>query len=205
MVVVAGVVVYVVTRPPTVINLKVADGSTVGTIQGNLTSYGSLSPLVLNFASTTYGNETNGVASTLTLRLYTVTDFSDLCGCVEVGINATATGVFASDLDPAALQLEANQTGPNGSLDSWADQQFGANVTFDPGQFFGFFNGTGVLYATVVGGAHRFSYSDFFYFHGRPWYNRFVGFRATVTGPFAPAVSVGILLEIINTNGGKWA
>ncbi len=202
---VAGVVTYIVTRPPTLIDLNVVDGSTVETIQGNLTSYGSLSPLVLNFASTTYANETNGAASTLSLRLHTVTDFSDLCGCVEVGINATATGVFASDLHPAALQLEANQTGPNGSLDSWADRQFGTNVTFDPGQSFGFFNGTGVLYATVVGGAYRFSYSDFFYFHGRPWYNRVVGFRATVTGPFAPAVSVGILLKIINTNGGTWA
>ncbi len=203
--VVAGVVVYVVTRPPPLIDFKVVDGSKVGEIKGNLTSYGSLAPLALNFAATTYANETNGAASTLTLRLYTWTSFNDICGCVEVDVNATATGVFASDLHPAALQLEANQTGPNGSLQSWADQQYGVNVSFDSGQSFGFYNGTGVLAATVASGAYRFSYSDFFNFRGRPWWNRFVGFRATVTGPFVPAVSVGILLEIINANGGTWA
>ncbi len=202
---VAGVVTYIVTRPPSLIDLNVVDGSTVGAIQGNLTSYGSLSPLVLNFASTTYANETNGATSTLTLRLDTWTSFNDVCGCVEVNVNATATGVFASDLHPAALQLEANQTGPNGSLQSWADRQFGTNVSFDPSYSFGFFNGTGVLAATVASGAYRFTYSDWFEVDGRPWYNRFVGFRATVAGAFAPAVSVGILLKIINTNGGTWA
>ncbi len=202
---VAGVITYIVTRPPSLIDLNVVDGSTVGTIQGNLTSYGSLSPLVLNFTATTYANETDGAASTLTLRLHTWTFFDSLCGCVQSFINVSAAAAFTTDLHPTYLQLEANQTGPNGSLDSWADRQFGTNVSFDPNFSFGFFNGTGVLAATVASGAYRFSYSDFFNFHGRPWWNRFVGFRVTVTGPFSPAVGIGILLKIINTNGGTWA
>lgn len=201
----AGVVTYVVTRPPDLIDLKVVDGSTVGAIEGDLTTVGSnQTPLVLNFVATTYANETNGEASTLTLRLHTWTFFDSGGGDVEVDINATVAGTFAADLHPANLQLFANQTGPNGSLEAWAEQ-FGTNVSFDPGQSFGVLNGSGVLSATIVGGAYRFSYSDFFKVIGRPWYNRFAGFRVTVTGPFTPAVGVGILLKIINTNGGSWA
>lgn len=205
--VIAGVVTYVVTRPPLLIDLKVTDGSTVGVIEGNLTSYGAPErpALVLDFAATTYANETDGEASTLTIRIHSWTLFDSTCGCVRVNINATVAGLFASDLRPGGLQLEANQTGPNGALQSWAEMQFGTNVSFDPDYSFGFYNGSGILSGTIVGGSSRFSYSDFFDVWGRPWYNRFAGFRATVIGPFTPAVSVSILLKIVNTNGGMWA
>ncbi len=175
-----------------------ADGSTVGAISGNLTNLSSPYPLFLDFVAMTYANETNGAASTLILRLHTWTFYDGGCGCVEVDVIASAAGAFVSDLHPADLQLWANQTGANGSLQSWPDQQSGINVSFDPGQGFGSYNGSGVLSSTVSSGAHRFSYSDRFEVNGRPWYNRFVGFRATVMGDFTPAVSVGILLSIIN-------
>lgn len=205
--VVASIVAYVVTGPPGRIPLQVTDGSTVGAISGNLTDIPSPYPLFLDFTAMTYANETKGVTSTLTLRLHTWTFYNGGCGCVEININATAVGVFASDLHPANLELSANQTGANGTLDTWPSEQSGTNVSFDPGQSFGFYNGSGVLSAAIRGGsgpAYRFSYSDRFEVWGRPQYNRFVGFRATVTGPFAVPVSVGILLKIINTNGGTW-
>ena len=205
----AGIVTYFVTRPPALVDLTVTGGSAVGAIEGNLMTVGSnQTELVLDFAATTYANETDGAASTFTLQLHTWTLYDTTCGCVVVNVNATVVGAFASDLHPASLQLLANQTGPNGSLQSWADEQYGTNVSFDPGQSIGFYNGSGILSATIVGGAgttHHFSYAGFFNARGRPWYNRFVGFRATVTGAFTPAVSVGILLKIVNTAGGVWA
>lgn len=205
---VAGAVTYIVTRPPVLTPLAVKEGSTVDSIPWNETTGSNQTDLILDFAATTYANETNGAASTLTLRLHTETMFDSGCGCVQINIYAAAVGSLASALHPASLQLSANQTGPNGTLDSWPSEQLGANVSFDPGQYLGFYNGSGVLLAAITGGsgpAYRFSYSDRFEFNGRPEYNRFVGFRATVTGPFTPAVSVGILLKIVNTNGGTWA
>jgi hypothetical protein len=205
---VAGVVTYAVTRPPALIDLKVTDGSMVGAIEGNLTSYGSLDALVLNFEATTYANETGGAASTLTLRLYTWTLFDSTCGCVVVNINATVVGTFASDLHPANLQLMANQTGPNGGLQSREVYQFGVNVSFAPGQYIAVFNGSGALSAAILGDAgktYRFSYSDRFELDALPEYNRFVGFWVTVTGAFTPAADIGILLKIINVPGGIWA
>ncbi len=206
---VAGAITYIVTRPPALIDLKVTDGSTVGAIEGNLTAAGSnQTDLILDFAATTYANETPGAVSTLMLRLHTGTYYDSYGGDVVVEIYAVVVGAFASDLRPASLQLWANQTGGNGSLQSWADRQFGANVSFDPAQSFVVLNGTGTLSAIIgsaSGNTFRFGYSDYFEVNGRPWFNRFVGFRVTVTGPFAPAVSVGILLKVINTNGGTWA
>ncbi len=205
---VAGVVTYIVTRPPVLTPLAVKDGSTVGAILWNETTGSNQTDLILDFAAMTYGNETDGTASTLGLRLHTETIFDSGCACVQINIYATAVGSFASGLRPANVQLWANQTGPNGSLDSWPSEQYGTNVSFDPGQYLGFYNGSGVLLAAITSGsgpAYRFSYSDRFEFNGRPEYNRFVGIRATVTGPFAPIVNVGILLKVINTNGGTWA
>ena len=207
LVVAAGVVTYVVTRPPDAVDLRVTDGSTVGAIEWNLTSMPGFG-FGLNFAATTYANETDGATSSLILSLHTWTLWDGGCGCIEVDVNATAVGAFASNLRPANVQLWANQTGPNATFDGQASWQYGTNVSFAPGQSFGFSNnGTGVLSATIAGGAgpvERFSYSDVFLVRGAPWYNRFVGLRATVAGPFVPAVSVGILLEVINTSGGTW-
>lgn len=205
----AGVVAYVVTRPPALTSLKVTDGSAVGAIEGNLTTVGSnQTALVLDFTATTYANETDGAVSILSLRLHTWTFFDSACGCVVANVNATVVGTFASDLHPANLQLAANQTGPNATLQSLGFAQFGTNVSFAPGQSFGVLNGSGTLTATVVGGGpgkgYRFSYADAFFMRAQARYNRFVGFRATVTGSFTPAVDVGILLKIINVPGGVW-
>lgn len=204
-VVMAGVVTYLVTRPSAFVDLNVTDGFAVGAIRWNVTTGSNQTDLILDFAATTYANETNGAASILSLRLVTDTLYDSYGGDVVVNIYATVVGIFAPNLHPANLRLEANQSGPNGLLQSWAGQQNGTNVSFDPGQSIGFFNGTGSVSATVVGEASRFSYSDRFELNGRPGWNRFVGFRATVTGPFTPAVNVGILLKIIDTAGGVWA
>ena len=201
---VAGVATFIVTRPPAPVNLRVKDGSTVGVIEWNLTSMPGFG-FGLNFAAMTYANETNSATSSLTLTLHTWTLWDGGCECLQVNVNASAVGAFASNLRPANVQLWANQTGPNGTLDSWPTEQYGTNVSFDPGQSIGFYTGSAAVSATVMGGAYRISYSDRFEVWGGPQNNRFVGLRATVTGPFVPAVSVGILREVINTSGGAWA
>ncbi len=205
---VAGVVAYVVTRPPDLVSLKVTDGSRVGVISGNLTSILSNNSRVLDFAVTTYANETNGLTSKLILRLHTWTLYDGTCGCVDFNVIATIVGDFAADLRPSALRLAVNQTGPNASLQSWEADQVGTNVSFNPMQSFSLSSGTEALNATIIGEAgkpYSFQYSDYFNMRASPRYNRFLGFQAVVTGSFTPAVDVGILLKIINVPGGIWA
>ncbi len=111
-VVVAGVSVYVLTLPPP-IPLTVKDGSATGTIEGNLTTIGSnQTDLVLDFLATTYANQTNGLGSTLTLRLHTYSLYDGGCGCLETNVIASVAGSFAANLRPSTLQFVVNQSGP---------------------------------------------------------------------------------------------
>ena len=193
-VVVAAVLsVYLLTPPPPIL-LSVSDGSTTGVVAWNETTGSNQTDLVLNFAATSYANETDGAVSTLTLRLRTWTFYASAGATLSLNINATVSGAFAPNLHPADLELEANLTGANSSLQSWGSSQFGTNVSF-PTQSFGFASGSGVLSATISSG--HFGYSDYFEVNGRPGHDRFVGFRATVEGPFTPPVSVMILLSVI--------
>ena len=204
--VVAGLVAYVVTRPPPPINLRVTDGSIVGVIEGNLTSSGSLNALVLDFATTTFANESGNVSSTLKLHLWTETYYDAASGDLQIEGRLNASGRFAPSLRPNGLLVTLNQTGPLGIVESWAPQS-GVNVSFDPNQYITFAdNGSGSESATLINrtGAtyYQFWYSDGFWVTARPWFNRFLGFRATATGLFAVAIQVSVLLEVVNVNGG---
>ncbi len=192
-VVVAVVSLYVLTPPPPT-PLTVADGSMSGAVPWNMTTGSNQTALILNFTATTYANQTEGASSTLTLRLYTHTYYDTTGATLSLNVNATVTGNFASNLRPGALRLTANLTGANSSIQSWGGLQFGTNVSF-PMQAFGFYSGTGTLSASVSG--NHFWYSDYVEINGRPGHNRWVGFRATIEGPFTPSVTVGILLSVI--------
>ncbi len=193
--------------------LIVTDGSIVGVIEGdfaNLTS--TLNPLVLNFTATTYANQSGHLSSTLVMRVQVMAATWGSPGAngtyLDVILVVSVVGRFAPNLHPMALALTANQTaatatGWDAHFDSLGGQE-GTNVSFNPEQYVAIAGtGSGTLGANPVNEAgnrpYVFAYSN--RFEGEEqwyWYNHFIGFRATVTGPFTPAVAVGILLPIID-------
>jgi len=200
--------VYGLTRPPALI---VTDGSIVGVIGGNLTSITDTQhALILLFNATTYANQSAGTVSTLSIHVWTETYYDVAAGDVYVFANVTVVGRFAANLHPSSLQIAVNETGPLILLQSESVRQIGSNVSYNSQQTVNLRdNDTGGLSVSLINGGgagafYGFSYSDWFDVTERPWYNHFLGFRATVTGPFTPAIQVGVLLEIINTNGGTW-
>ncbi len=197
---------------PPPIPLTVSDGSTTGTIEGNLTTVGSnQTDLVLDFAASTYASQTDGLGSTLTLRLHTYSLYDSACGCLETDVIASVVGSFAANLRPSALQFVVNQSGPRTETQGWGAGQ-GTNVSIDPAQILAFANnGTGALTATIVsqpGVRYSFTYSEKTDVRANETpsvrYNHFLGFRVIVTGAFTPSVSVGILLKIVDASGGIW-
>lgn len=211
-VVVAAVSVYVLTRPPP-ITLAVSDGSTTGTIEGNLTTVGSnQTDLVLDFAASTYANQTNGLSSALTLRLHTYSLYDSGCGCLETNLIASVVGSFVANLRPSALQFVVNQSGSRIEVQGWGAGE-GTNVSIDPTQVLAFANnGSGALTATIAsqtGVRYNFTYSERTEVRANETatirYNHFLGFRVAVTGAFTPIVGVGILLKIVDASGGLWA
>ncbi len=195
-VVVAGVAVYVLTRPLP-IPLTISDGSTTGAIEGNLSTSNSIQPLGFEYTATTYANQTSGTASWLTLRLFAYT-YSTRAGGgpVVVNINATVDGRFASNLHPTGLQVTTNQSGPNAVV-YYGAFLWGRNVSFSSTQYSYFVNnGSGAATAAISAASFRFS--DPVEADVSPQPSRFLGFKATVTGPFTPAVSVGIVLAVID-------
>ncbi len=196
---------------PPPIPLTVSDRSTTGLIEGNLTDISSLNPALLNVTATTYANQTGQPSSTLVLRVETYYFYEGTSpgGRLKVNLAVDALGHFASNLHPNGLQLTANATGGSGdSLYFWGSQK-GVNVTFDPNQYFGVFPGSsggagpGQAYATPVneGGG---TYFDFVYSAAGMEafeylsHNESIGFRVTVSGPFTPSISAGVLLEIVD-------
>ena len=197
--------------------LAVTDGSNTGLIDGNLTNVSSLRPLMLNFTATTYANQTTGPASTLVMEVQAGTVYvGGSPGYLEIKIGVTILAHFASDIRPNGLLLASNQTGT--AMDAIgfdSGQQAGTNVSFDPQQGYGiggWGNGSWTAEATPVNEDAGSPYYNFSYTAGYiVWVymgsdylgsEHFVGFRATVEGPFTPAASVGILVQIINTSGG---
>ncbi len=194
--------------------LVVTDGSITGLIEGNFSTITStLNPLILDFNATTYANQSGRPSSTLVMHIHVMA----ACVCnsgyqgsyFEVVLVVSVVGRFAPNLHPTALALRANQTAatPSGweaHLDSLGSWQGGTDVSFNPGQYVALVGtGSGALTANLVNqtrnGSHVFAYST--KFDGQEqlyWYNHFLGFRATVTGSLTPAVSVGILLKVIN-------
>ncbi len=205
----SGVVIYVVTRPPALpINLAVSDGSTLGAIEGNFTNItDTRDALVLQFGATVYANQSGVASSKLSIHVWTETYYDAVAGAMYQFDNVTIMGRFASNLRPSGLQLTLNETGPAIGLHTDILPQ-GANVSFNSEVVTLYQDGTTNLSATLINGGAAapfdFGYYTEFNVVWRPWYNHFVGFRATVTGPFTPAVGVGILLKIINTSGGTW-
>ena len=222
-VVVAGVSLYVLTRPPPIpsIPLTVTDGSTTGVIEGSFASYTSTNAsLVRTFNATTYANESDGQASSLALSLYSWTYFDGFH--VITNVFVTMRGGFASNLEPGELTLTYNQTGRftqayGHAWSSPTNLSFGVlndsvpgpmNVSTNPGHV-AYVSGPGsaVLTASLVNRtdearSYEFVFPAFFSPVQYPiGYNHLFGFRATATGRFTPAVSVGILLDMLYVVG----
>lgn len=208
-------VVYVFTRPPP-IPLTVSDGSTTGVLEANFMDYTwTNTSLLWYFNATTYANQSGGAASTLTLRLFAGAFYDPSPGIVVVDIEAAVYGEFASNLHLSGLTLTGNQTGrlawgvghPEASPYSYAGytQPGPVNVTYQPQAFLGQISGPGsasltppLVNETGKGPYYEFVYPIQFMEQDPLGDNTFFGFRATVTGDFAPDVSVGILLHIVN-------
>lgn len=196
-IVAAVTLVYVLTPPP--VRLTVADGTSVGIIEGNLTSINSGNPLVFDFNATTYANQTGYPSSTLAIQVHGYADYIAAAGgYLFVSVDVAIVGHFASNLHPSGLQLTANATGRSAdSLYFLPGLQRGTNVNWDANQSFGVY-GTGSGQATATPLAAQFSYGAGFVAFEYLSHEQFLGFRITATGPFTPSIGVGILLGIIN-------
>lgn len=198
---------YWITSAPTGPVLVVTDGSIIGTIEGNFTNYTDTNkPLVRDFNATTYANQTGGPPSVLALRLHTDTNYNGAQGWTDVYVTVTVLGTFASDLHLSELSLVCNQTG------EWAEawpKPGAVNITngaslSQPVQFT---TGTGTLTSTLVnqtgiGPLYEFVFPLTIHEVAALAFKAVLGIRATVTGRFAPAVGVAILLQIIDVPGG---
>ncbi len=194
--------------------LTVADGSAVGVIEGDFFNYQNTStPLIRYFNATTYANQSSGPASVLTLRLHTSTYYAAAEYLVLIDIFATVQGDFASDLQLSGLTLACNQTGQGGAAGFAEPVQLPSpiNISYDPAnrQTFNLAAGTDAFTPTLANQTGKGPFYEFFfpaYIEGLGFlgHNEFLGFRATVTGSFTPAVSIGILLKIIDMPGGVW-
>ena len=120
--------VYELTKPPTLI---VTDGSTTGVIEADFANVSSLSQYIRYFDATTYANGSQGLTSTLTLRLFTYT-LVDVGGIVITNVFPIVEGRLASDLVLSGLTFTYNQTGQFTFANGWA-QPRPANVTFSTG------------------------------------------------------------------------
>lgn len=212
----AGTVTYFLTRPPTPIGLKVADGSQNGIIEGNFQAYTDYAvPFVRFFNATTSANQTVGSSSTLMLQLHTRTVYDPGVGLAYVDIFAAVQGQFASNLKPSGVTLTLNESGqyiggtafgvatPATGL-SWVSPN---NVSFGPGSSSPTVSLDGPAVANLTpillndtgsGPFYQFVYPVFFSVWEVPTGDHFIGLRVMVTGPFVPAVSVGILLQIVD-------
>jgi len=210
------VLAYILTRSPSPIALTVSDSPIVGRIEGNLTSITDTTfAIIREFSTTTYANESAGPVSTLSLQAWTETFYDAQASMVLLYAYVIVVGSFAPNLKPGALEFTVNETGPLIGL-GLISAPTTTNLTFVSSLNFVLSGAdTGSLSATLTNRSQTTPFYDFgfrsppysggtFQVEWHPQYNHFVGFQATVTGPFTPAVSASILLEIINTDGGTW-
>ena len=107
-VVVAGVSVYVLTRPPP-IPLTVSDGSTDGVAEADFGSISSTNPYFAFFNVTTTATHTGLPTSTLTLRVRVVA--YGWYGGYILNLYIGVAGHVAADLRPSGLALTYNEAG----------------------------------------------------------------------------------------------
>ncbi len=203
---------YVVTRPSqSFLKLAVVDGASTGLIEGNFTNITDTQNALVRYSNaTTYANQTGGSASTFSMHLWTETYYDSIAGAVYLYANVTVVGQGASNLKPGSFQLAVNETGPLIGLNS-ESVPTGLNLSLNPEQSIALYqDGVGSLSGvfTNTGGSEstfNFGFQEWFHIVWRPWYNHFVGFRGSMTGGFTPDIEVGILLELVNTDGGTWA
>ena len=215
-VVVAAVSAYLtLTRAP--IPLSISDGSVFGLIRGNLTSVSSGSPLALYLNATTRATQGAGPSSTLIMQVVTWTYFVAGPqghyydgGYIDTNFNVTIRGHFASNLHPVVLQFTVGEIAAiqaGGGLDIvWTEPgyQTGTNVTFDHNQELAFFGtgsaaGTETLTSSASSGPYYdFAYGDWVDAWGYVGHNRLVSIRASIEGPFAPAVSLEMGFAIVD-------
>jgi hypothetical protein len=150
-----------------------------------------------------FANQSAGTASALSIRLRAAAFFIPGYNLVETDIDATVMGEFASGLYLSGLTLTYNQTGQFGASRGGA-LSGPTNLSYDPAQIADVSGpGSAVLTPALLNQTgkapfYEFVFPAFFMTWYPVGYNHFVGFRATVTGSFAPAVSVGILLDVID-------
>ncbi len=215
-------------------NLIVTDGSITRALEGDFANYTNTgTPFVRYFNATTYANESGGPTSILRLRLLTATYYDLSLATVYTTVYAAVQGEFASNLELTGVSLAYNNTGtywneygspllnptnitlylnPNISLYNitWPGS---TNVTYNGPQITST-NGTGsaaltpaLVNETGKGPFYGFAFSAWLWtdYPLNPLRSSgFLGFRATVTGAFTPAVSVSILLALIDVPGGVW-
>lgn len=203
----SAILAYVAMRPQ-LVPLTVTDGSTVGVIEANFANYTYTNASIIRFFNaTTYANRSDGRTSTLTLRLHTSTYYASVLGLVIVEIDAIVQGEFASDLHLNGLNLTCNQTGHSGeylwgyAAPLWEPGPI--NVSYDRASGPPTFTPL-LVNQTGKGPFYEFLFPVHVQDQNPLGYNQFVGLRTTVTGAFTPAVSVGILLQLIDIPGGVW-
>ncbi len=210
-IVLAGFAVYLLARPPPT-PLRISDGSAARLFAATFDVYTDTAHAIeRSYSATTHANQSDGAVSVLTLRLDTWAFFvpgPNSGGFVQVDILPVVIGVFTSDLHLDALTVVCNQTGPS-ALSTWPAYGVpaGDNTSFDAGRGGMVSSGPNTQTLTPVldnqsgeGPFYAFTFPAGAYFEdtGDMGLNAFVGVRATVTGSFAPAVSVGILLHIVD-------
>ncbi len=201
-IVVIGTSVFVLTLPP---SLTISDGSVVGVLRTNLTAWPSATEPMLYLNATTYANQTDGRTSTLTLRIRAFAYFSggDAPEESQFWAGLTVEGTFARNVHPGTLTLAANDTGPYLMGQALAAAEA---VNISTGGYSGFSfsdNAMGSVAMPLVdqsgtGPTHDFRYVDEVVALISPAYDRFVGFRVTVTGWYLPAIGVGVLVHLVN-------
>ncbi len=206
-VVVAGVSVYVLTRPPP-IPLTVTDGSTTGVVFGDFEhDTDSAKPLFFYFNATSVAHTSGGRFATLAVQVSVSAFYSDVEGVV-LSLSTRVHGRFASDLSVLGRTLACNVTGEYaGAYGDPYTNPNSVNVSSNPLLPRVGGNGSAHVSPTLVnrtGGNpdYVFAWTSGIEAGEGLTQDAFFGLRASVTGNFAPSVSVGIVLHVLDVPTG---